>query len=132
MKKANGTFEVKLTPQSAEEGEGAALARLSIDKRYQGDLEGTGVGEMLSARTKVAGSAGYVAMERITGALHGRSGSFVIQHDGLMNRGAPALVIHIVPDSGTGDLAGIAGSASIKIEGGQHFYEIAYSLPEGA
>lgn len=130
MNQASGTFEVKLTPQSSDEGEGSTLGRLSLDKQYQGDLEATGKGEMLSVRTKVTGSAGYVAIERVTGTLHGKTGSFVLQHDGLMNRGAPALLIHIVPDSGSGELTGISGSATIKIEGGKHFYAIEYTLPD--
>jgi Protein of unknown function (DUF3224) len=129
---AHGTFEVKLVPQNSdnEVSASANLGRLSIDKRFQGDLEGTSKGEMLSAGTEVKGSAGYVAIERVTGALDGRSGSFVLQHSGTMNRGVPQLSVTVVPDSGTEQLRGISGALAIKIEGGKHFYEFDYTLPE--
>src|SRR5271157_2194808 len=100
---ASGTFVVKMTPQGPEDkGEGSTLGRMSIDKQFHGDLEATSKGEMLSAGTDVKGSAGYVAIERITGTLRGRSGSFVLQHSGTMTRGAPQLTITVVPDSGSG------------------------------
>jgi hypothetical protein len=129
---AHGTFEVKLVPQKPdnEVSASANLGRLSIDKRFQGDLEGTSKGEMLSAGTEVRGSASYVAIERVTGALDGRSGSFVLQHSGTMNRGVPQLSVTVVPDSGTEQLRGISGALAIKIEGGKHFYEFDYTLPE--
>ncbi len=87
---------------------------------------------MLSAGTSVKGSAGYVAMEQVTGSLHGRSGSFVLQHYGIMNRGAPQLTVTVVPDSGTGELAGLAGTLAIKIVDGKHFYEMEYTLGSAA
>src|ERR1017187_3207657 len=129
---ASGTFEVKLSPQKPdnEVSASANLGRLSIDKQFQGDLEATSKGEMLSAGTEVKGSAGYVAIERVTGALHGRRGSFVLQHSGTMNRGVPHLSITVVPDSGTEQLRGISGSLAIKIESGKHFYEFDYTLGE--
>ena len=128
--RASGTFEVKLTPQPAAPGtEAAKLGRLAIDKRFQGDLEGSSLGEMLSAGTEVAGSAGYVAIERVTGTLHGRRGSFVLMHYGLMDRGTPSLTVAVVPDSGTDELAGLAGTVAIRIEQGRHEYEFEYSLP---
>jgi hypothetical protein len=102
---------------------------MTLDKTFQGDLEGTGKGEMLTAMTPVKDSAGYVAIERITGKLKGRTGSFILQHNGTMTRGAPSLVVSIVPDSGTGELAGVAGTMTVKVEGGKHFYELAYTLP---
>ena len=130
---AVGTFEVKLAPQgSPEPGEGSTLGRMSIDKKFSGDLDGTSQGEMLSAMTTVKGSAGYVAIERVTGTLHGRSGSFVLQHTGTMNRGEPQLSVTVVPDSGSGELVGLAGSLTIVIADGKHSYEFAYSLPEPA
>ena len=126
---ASGTFEVKLTPQATEDNaESSGLARLLIDKQFHGDLEATGKGQMLSAGTAVKGSAGYVAIERITGTLHGRSGTFVLQHSGTMTRGEPELSVTVVPDSGTGQLAGISGKLNIKILDGKHFYEFDYSL----
>lgn len=126
MPQANGTFEVKLTPQ--KEPASANIGRMSIDKQFHGDLEGTSQGEMLSAMTDVKGSAGYVAIERVTGTLQGRIGSFVLQHNGTMNRGEPQLSVTVVPDSGTGDLAGLAGKLNIRIDGKQHFYEFDYEV----
>ena len=111
---ASGTFDVKLTPQPAE-GESPAVGRMSIDKQFHGDLEGTSKGQMLAAMTGVKGSAGYVAIEQVTGTLHGRSGAFVLQHSGTMTRGAPQLIVSVVPDSGTGELAGLAGTMTIVI-----------------
>jgi hypothetical protein len=107
---ASGSFDVRLTPQEApDKAEGEATSRLSIDKQFHGGLEATSKGVMLAAMTAVKGSAGYVAIEKVSGTLGGRSGTFVLQHSGIMNRGAPQLIITIVPDSGTGELAGIAG-----------------------
>lgn len=127
---ANGPFEVKLTPQPAAPGiESANLGRMTIDKQFQGDLEATSLGEMLSAMGQVQGSAGYVAIERVTGSLHGKQGSFVLQHYGIMDRGAPQMTITVVPDSGTDGLAGLSGSMQIQIEDGKHSYTFDYSLP---
>ena len=127
---ASGTFDVKLTPQAAEDGDGG-LGRMAIDKQFHGDLEGTSKGFMLSsAATVVKGSGGYVAMERVTGALKGRKGTFVLQHSGTMTRGTPQLSVTVVPDSGTGQLEGIAGTLTIKIDQGKHSYEFDYTLPE--
>jgi hypothetical protein len=132
MMHASGTFEVKLVPQKPDnkEAESANLGRMSIDKKFSGDLEATSKGEMLTAMTEVKGSAGYVAIERVNGTLHGRSGTFVLQHSGTMTRGAPELSLTVVPDSGTGQLVGLAGKMTIKIEEGKHFYEFDYRLPE--
>ncbi|MGE0354566.1 MAG: DUF3224 domain-containing protein [Gemmatimonadales bacterium] len=124
---AKGTFEVTLTPQPAD---GTALARMVIDKRFHGDLEAVSQGQMLSAMGTVQGSAGYVAMEVVRGTLHGRQGSFVLQHTGTMNRGAPELGVTVVPDSGTDDLTGLTGRMRIIIEGGRHSYEFEYGLRE--
>jgi len=100
-----------------------------LDKTYQGDLQASAHGQMLSALTTTSGSAGYVAIEHVTGTLHGRSGSFVLQHSGLMQRGARQLVVTVVPDSGTGALSGLAGSLDIRISEGRHFYVLDYTLP---
>jgi hypothetical protein len=130
--RASGTFDVKLTPQAAEEGD-AGLGRMSIEKQFHGDLEGTSKGFMLSsAATVVKGSGGYVAMERVTGTLKGRAGSFVLQHSGTMTRGTPQLSVTVVPDSGSGGFEGLAGTMTIKIDAGKHSYEFEYTLPEGA
>lgn len=128
--RASGTFEVKLTPQAAAgDAEGRErLGRMSIDKRFLGDLEGISKGEMLTAGTDVDGSAGYVAIERVTGTLKGRTGSFVLQHSGTMTRGAPQLTITVVPDSGTGELAGLTGKMGIRIADGKHFYDLEYTV----
>ena len=129
--RASGTFEVKINPLTPHhKDETAPLGRLSIDKQFQGELDATSTGEMLTAGTEVTGSAGYVAMERVAGKLRGRSGTFVLQHSGTMNRGSPTLGVTVVPDSGTGQLAGLDGKMTIKIEGGKHFYDFQYSLPE--
>ncbi|HEY7682104.1 MAG TPA: DUF3224 domain-containing protein [Gemmatimonadales bacterium] len=126
---ATGTFEVKLTPQPvADSTEGTALGWMSIDKQYHGDLEAVSKGEMLTASTDTKGSAGYVAIERVTGTLHGRHGSFMLQHSGTMTRGAPRLVITVVPDSGTDQLTGLAGTMVITIADGQHSYDLEYTL----
>ena len=127
--RASGTFEVKLSPQAlTHQTEDKALARMSIDKQVHGDLEATSQGEMLSAGTAVQGSAGYVAIERVTGKLKGRSGTFVLQHSGTMTRGTPQLSITVVPDSGTGELAGLAGTMTIDIADGKHSYTFEYTL----
>jgi Protein of unknown function (DUF3224) len=131
MPHAKGTFEVTLAPQGeGDNADGTMLGRMSLDKRFTGDLAGTGQGQMLTAMTAVAGSAGYVAIERVTGTLHGRTGSFVLQHTGTMNRGTPQLAITVVPDSGTGALAGIAGTFVIDIVDGKHYYRFEYTLPQ--
>jgi hypothetical protein len=130
---AKGTFEVELKPQGPQDkAEGATLARMSIDKQFHGDLEAVSKGEMLSAMTNVMGSAGYVAIERVTGTLHGRAGAFVLQHTGTMTRGTQQLVVSVVPDSATGQLAGLTGAMTIDIVDGSHFYDFAYVLAEAA
>lgn len=129
--RASGTFEVKLTPQAMDDSpESALLGRMSIDKQFHGALEATSKGMMLSAGTTVKGSAGYVAIERVSGALHGRSGAFVLQHSGTMTRGAPQLTITVVPDSGTGGLVGLAGKMAIIIADGKHSYDFEYTLAD--
>jgi Protein of unknown function (DUF3224). len=128
--RAEGTFLVKLTPAAGGNAAAAGLGRMAIDKEFHGDLEATSSGEMLAAGTAVQGSAGYVAMERVSGTLKGRSGTFVLQHSGTMTRGAPALVVSVVPDSGTGELAGLSGQMEIIIADGRHSYRFDYSRPE--
>ena len=127
---ASGEFDVKMAPQPAsDKGQEAALGRMSLDKQFRGDLVATSAGEMLMVRTPTDGSAGYVALERVTGKLAGRSGSFVLQHNGIMDRNTPSLTITVVPDSGTGELQGLKGSMTIDITGGKHFYRFQYELP---
>lgn len=128
---ASGTFAVKMTPHpaAAEAGQ-AAVEKFSLDKQFHGDLEGTSKGEMLAVSTAVQGSAGYVAMEQVTGTLHGRSGTFALQHTGTMTRGAATLSVTVVPDSGTGELVGLVGSMTIKIDDGEHLYNFEYTLAE--
>jgi len=129
---ASGTFEVKMIPQTPEDKtEGATFSRMAIDKQFHGDLEGTSKVEMLSAMTNVKGSGAYVAIERVSGTLQGRSGTFVLQHSATMTRGAPQLTITVVPDSGTGQLVGLAGKMTIKIAtDGKHSYDFEYTLTE--
>ena len=128
---ARGPFDVKLSPLEAHnKDEGANLARMSIDKQFHGDLEATSKGEMLAAGSGGKGSSGgYVALERVTGTLGGRSGSFVLQHNATMTRGEPNLNIIVVPDSGSGALTGLTGKMNIIIADGKHSYEFDYVLP---
>jgi hypothetical protein len=127
--KATGSFEVKLTPHGLEEaGEKSTLGRMGIDKQFKGDLHAASKGQMLTAGTPVQGSAGYVAIEEVTGTLHGRRGSFVLQHNGTMNRGSPQLSISVVPDSGTEELRGLAGTMEITVADGTHSYLFSYTL----
>jgi hypothetical protein len=126
---ASGTFEVKMSPQAPEANVGdPTVGRLGLDKQFHGDLEAVSKGQMLAVRTEVEGSAGYVAIERVSGTLHGRTGTFALQHSGMMNRGAPTLAITVIPDSGTGELAGISGTMNILVADGKHSYELAYTL----
>lgn len=128
--RARGPFDVTLTPQAPAEGVGdPSIGRMAIDKRYHGDLEATARGEMLGIRPGPDGSGGYVAMERVTGTLHGRSGSFALQHSATMTRGTPQLSVTVVPGSATGELAGLAGTLAILIEAGRHSYDFEYTLP---
>jgi len=129
---ATGSFEVNLVPQSlANADAGPLMGRLSINKTFSGGLQATSKGEMLSAGTAVKGSAGYVAMECVTGTLDGKSGSFVLQHSGTMNRGAPQLTVSVVPDSGTDELAGLIGTLSIQVTDGRHSYVMDYEIAPG-
>jgi hypothetical protein len=129
---ANGRFEVKMQPQAPSSDAatpGATLGRVLLDKQYHGDLQATAQGQMLSAISGTPGSAGYVAIEHVTGTLQGKSGSFVLQHTGLMTRGSRQLSITVVPDTGTGELTGLEGRLDIRVTDGQHFYAFDYALP---
>jgi hypothetical protein len=127
---ATGTFDVVMKPQGEPDTTpGAKLGRMSLDKQFHGDLSGAGKGEMLTAFTETEGSAGYVAIERVVGTLHGRSGGFVFQHTGTMDRGAQQLSISVVPDSGSGELTGLSGVFQIDNADGNHRYTFEYSLP---
>lgn len=129
--RATGRFEVKLVRQTQDgEFDDPSLARLSIDKRFEGDLQGTSRGQMMSAHTGVENSAGYVALERISGTLHGRSGTFVLQHSSTLARGVAVQSITVVPDSGSGELVGLEGRMTIQILDGKHFYELESTLPK--
>jgi hypothetical protein len=129
-RRATGDFEVKITPQASDLApEGPHLGRMSLDKTFSGDLAATGKGEMITAAgTAVKASAAYSAVERISGTLHGAKGSFALQHTGVMNRGRPSLTITVVPDSATGELAGLAGTMEIIIEGKKHSYVFEYEI----
>jgi len=131
---ASGPFDTQLSPQPPTEAASrAGLTRMTLDKRFHGALEATSAGEMLSFRSAVAGSAGYVAMETVRGTLDGRAGSFVLQHSSTMDRGAPTQSVAVVPDSGTGALTGLAGRMTIDIApGGAHAYRFEYTLPDAA
>jgi hypothetical protein len=126
---ATGTFEVKLNPAASDTpAEGAPLGRMTIEKQWHGDLDGVSKGEMLTAGSNVKGSAGYVAVERFSGTLHGLTGTFALMHMGVMTRGAPQLTIMVVPDSGTGQLVGLTGTLMINIADGKHSYDLEYSI----
>ncbi len=126
---AYGTFDITMQPSPAGEGAGrVSVGRMLIDKYYSGDLIGIGQGEMLSAGNPASGSAGYVAIEHVTGTLGSLSGSFALQHSGTMHAGASLLTIAIVPGSGTDDLTGIEGKLKIDMVGGKHTYELEYSI----
>ena len=128
---ASGIFEIKITPQAHVLGVGdPTLVRMALDKRFSGDLEASSLGQMLASNPGVEGSAGYVAIERVVGTLGGRSGSFVLQHSGTLNRGAPSLSVAVVPDSGTEGLLGLVGSMTIERVDGKHLYRFDYTLPD--
>ena len=126
-KHAIGPFDVKLTPQDDKSDTG--LGRMIIDKQFHGDIEGTSRGQMLTGMSEVKGSGSYVAIEKVTGTLQGRQGTFMLQHLGIMERGTPSLTITVVPDSGTGQLVGITGKMNINIaQDGKHSYDFEYTL----
>ncbi len=127
---ATGRFDTKSTPHAPHsDADGVVLARISIAKTFEGDLVGTGAVEMIAARPPTQGSAGYVAIERVDAVLDGRTGTFVLQHSGTMDRGTPSLSVTVVPDTGTGELAGIRGSMQIDVSTGDHRYTFEYELP---
>lgn len=129
-KQAQGAFEVVLSPAPLSEVAGkTSLGRMSLDKKFSGDLVATSQGEMLAFRSATPGSAGYVAMELVTGTLHGRSGSFVLQHNSSMTRGVPQQSVTVVPDSATAELVGLTGRLVINITEGRHLYVFDYVLP---
>lgn len=126
--RARGTFDVNLTPRATDDEEAPPLGRMSLDKRFHGELEAASRGEMLTAGSPAGGSAAYVAVERVAGSLRGRAGAFALVHRGIMDRGAQELSITVVPGSGTGELEGLTGTMAIRIEDGKHFYDFEYAL----
>jgi hypothetical protein len=129
--RASGSFTVKLQPQTVP-GIPAdpVLGQMSLDKQFQGDLAGASSGTMITGGNYRSGSAAYSAIEHVRGTLHGRQGSFLLQHTGVMDKGVPSLAVTVVPDSGQDDLAGLTGTMTIRIEaGGAHFYDFDYTLP---
>lgn len=127
--RATGTFDVKITPIASDTpAEGSPLGRMSIEKRFHGDIDATSTGEMLTAGTAIRNSAGYVAIERVIGTVHGKRGTFALQHNATMTRGEGKLNIIVVPDSGTGELTGISGTLAIEITGGKHDYTFDYTF----
>lgn len=128
MMTARGTFDVKVIPQAPDDSTGGPFGRLFLDKQFHGDLEGVSRGQMLGAMSAVEGSGGYVALEQVTGTLKGRSGSFILQHNGSMRKNVPTMHVTVVPDSGTDQLQGLEGTMTIVIEGGKHSYELEYTI----
>jgi hypothetical protein len=126
---AKGTFDVKVTPQAADDQAGGPFGRLFLDKQFHGDLDATSKGQMLASGSGGEGSSGaYVALEEVSGTLHGRRGSFVLQHNGTMSKGVASMTVTVVPDSGTGELSGLTGKMTIIIAGRAHSYEFEYTL----
>ena len=133
MNRARGTFEVRLEPlEGYNQDPEAKIGRMSIDKTFAGDLVATSRGEMLSGGSPSEGSAGYVAMERVTGSLQCLEGSFLLQHSGSMTPTSQGVTITVVPASGSGELEAIVGTMSIEIEEGRHSYELEYTLQGGS
>lgn len=129
-RQAKGTFDVKVVPISTVDAlDTGGFGRLALDKKFHGDLAGTSVGQMIATGDGTSGSGGYVALEKVTGTLHGHSGTFVLMHNGTMTPKSMELRINVVPESGTGELAGLEGTFKIIIEGKQHFWEFDYTLP---
>ena len=124
---ASGKFDVNMTPQTSDQID---VGRLTIEKTYRGEMQGSGKGQMLSKRTSVPGSAGYVALEHFSGNVNGVAGGFTLQHFGLMNKGESQLQVTIIPDSGTEGLAGISGALKIDMKDGEHFYVLEYEISE--
>jgi len=125
----SGEFTVVMQPETMSAvAADSGIGRMSLDKRYHGALQAEGKGEMLAQLDRALGSGVYVAVERVSGTLDGRSGSFLLHHTGVMTRGAPALTVAVVPDSGSGDLSGLSGTLRIRIEGGKHYYDLDYTL----
>jgi len=131
-KHASGEFDVKIVPQKDEGIGDPTIGRMSVSKVYRGDLQGTGLAQMLTGMAaEVKDSGAYVAIERVRGTLHGRRGSFAVYHRGIMTRGAQDLVITVIPDTGTEELTGITGAMTIDIRDGKHFFGFDYTLPQG-
>ncbi|WP_343728711.1 DUF3224 domain-containing protein [Duganella sp.] len=132
MPTISGEFTVAMQPEAMSAvAADSGIGRMSLDKHYQGALQAEGRGEMLAYRDTALGSGAYVAMERVTGQVDGRGGSFLLHHNGVMTRGVPSLQVAVVPDSGTDQLAGLSGKLNIRIEGGKHYYDFDYTLPAG-
>lgn len=128
MQHAVGTFEVKITPAANSNDGDVSLARLRVDKVFSGGLKAVSGGDMLTAAGGVKGSAAYVLIERVTGTLDGKAGSFAFMHSATMNRGTPDQRITIVPDSGSGALTGLTGAMTMRIDGGVHHYDLEYAI----
>ena len=128
---ATGTLEVSITPAANDSADGVTLGRMTVAKSFAGPLTAKSQGDMLTGAGTLAGSAAYVMIERVTGMLDGKAGSFALAYIGVMVRGKPDLRVMIVPDSGSGALAGITGTLTIRIEGGKHFYDLDYRMPSG-
>lgn len=126
---SKGTFEVQVTPEPPIDAvDGVSIGRVTVQKQIRGGLEATTVVHMLGVRTPIDGMGGYVAIERVTGTLEGKRGTFVLQHGGTMAGGKPTLHVTVVPGSGTGELVGLRGNFEITIEAGKHFYAFDWSI----
>jgi len=133
MSMVTGEFSVQMRPETSSAiADGSGIGRMSLDKQYHGALSATGKGEMLAYMDSQLGSGVYVALERVEGTLEGRHGNFLLHHRGIMERGAPALAVAVVPDSGRDGLEGLVGTLNIRIEGGKHYYDFDYTLADAA
>jgi hypothetical protein len=127
---ATGTFDVTMSPETVSgKTPDPDMGQMGMHKAWQGDLDGTSTGTMIGAGSPARGSAGYVAMEKFTGTLAGRMGSFILQHSGTMANDKLQMTIAVVPSTGTGQLEGISGTMTIRTNNGAHFYDFDYSLP---
>ena len=129
---ASGYFDITLAPQAADNPQvsSAQIDRLSIDKKYHGDVQGTSTGQMQAIKDD-RNTGAYVALEKVVASLHGRNGTFMLMHYGYMSQGAVGRwLVEIVPNSGAGELAGLSGTMKIIHKDEKHYYEIEYALPE--
>jgi len=97
---------------------GPALVRIHVEEDFSGDIEGSGVVEFLQSQ-RADGSASFVGIERVSGSLGGRSGTFLFQDQGTLEGSTVCGSWFVVPGSGTGELAGLRGEGGFTAQLGQ-------------